>query len=148
MKRKARELCPPKIFTMPPLFAPCSGTDGRSRTTRSPFPSTAQTLFIDIGAERTIGAERDGERIAVEIKRFLKSSPVQDLKEAVGQYILYGDIMAKSPEDSDRTLYLAVREETHRVVFSKEQTQRLLQNRNIRLIVFQPEQEVILQWIR
>ena len=84
----------------------------------------------------------------MEIKRFLKSSPVQDLKEAVGQYILYGDIMAKSPEDSDRTLYLAVREETHRVVFSKEQTQRLLQNRNIRLIVFQPEQEVILQWIR
>jgi hypothetical protein len=43
---------------------------------------------------------------------------------------------------------LAVREETYRTVFGKEQTQRLLQNRNIRLIVFHPEQEVILQWIR
>lgn len=119
-------------ITHDPLTIPFDGTD----------------LFIDIGAERMIGAERDGERIAVEVKSFLKPSPVQDLKEAVGQYILYGDIMLESPLDADRTLYLAVREETYRTVFSKAQTQRLLQNRNIRLIVFHPEQEVIVQWIR
>jgi len=119
-------------ITHDPLTIPFDGTD----------------LFVDIGAERMIGAERDGERIAVEIKSFLKPSPVQDLKEAVGQYILYGDIMAESPEDADRTLFLAVREETYRTVFGKEQTERLLRNRNIRLIVFQPDQEIILQWIR
>lgn len=110
-----------------------------------PFDGTE--LFVDIGAERLIGAVRDGERIAVEIKSFLKPSPVQDLKEAVGQYILYGDIMAESPDNADRTLYLAVREETYRVVFSKSQTLRLIQNRNIRLIVFDPDREVIILWI-
>jgi hypothetical protein len=96
--------------------------------THVPFtiPFEGTHLFVDIGAERMIGAERDGERIAVEIKSFIKPSPVQDLKEAVGQYILYGDIMAESPEDAARTLYLAVREETYRTVFGKEQTQRLL----------------------
>ena len=117
-------------ITHDPLTIPFDGTD----------------LFVDIGAERLIGAERNGERIAVEIKSFLKPSPIQDLKEAVGQYILYSDIMAESPENTGRTLYLAVRDETYRVVFGKEQTQRLLQNRNIRLIVFSPEQEAIIEW--
>ena len=64
----------------------------------------------------------------------------------MGQYILYSDIMAESPANIGRTLYLAVREETHRVVFGKEQTQRLLRNRNIRLIIFDPEEEVIIEW--
>ena len=118
------------VITHDPLTIPFDGTD----------------LFVDIGAERLIGAERNGERIAVEIKSFLKPSPIQDLKEAVGQYILYSDIMAESPENIGRTLYLAVREETDRVMFGKEQTQRLLRNRNIRLVVFNPEQEVITEW--
>ena len=109
-----------------------------------PFDGTE--LFVDIGAERLIGAERDGERIAVEIKSFLKPSPVQDLKEAVGQYVLYSDIMAESPVNVGRVLYLAVREETHRVVFGREQTQRLLRNRSIRLVIFDPEEEVIVEW--
>ena len=118
--------------THDPLVIPFDGTD----------------LFIDIGAERLIGAERNGERIAVEIKSFIKPSPVQDLKEAIGQYILYGDVMANSKENSDRTLFLAVREETYRDVFSGKQTQRLLTNRNIRLLVFEPEEEVVTQWIK
>ena len=42
--------------------------------------------------------------ITEEIKSFIKPSPVQDLKEAVGQFILYGDIMPESPDDADRTL--------------------------------------------
>ena len=109
-----------------------------------PFEST--DLFVDIGAERLIGAERAGERIAVEIKSFLKPSPVQDLKEAIGQYILYSDIMAESPANSGRILYLAVREETYRVTFGKEQTQRLLRNRNIKMVIFNPREEVIVEW--
>ncbi len=118
-------------ITHDPLTLPFDGTD----------------LFIDIGAERLIGAEREGERIAVEIKSFLKPSSVQDLKEAIGQYILYTDVMEESPENADRVLYLAVREETQRILFSREQTQRLLRKRKIRLITFDPEKEVILQWI-
>ena len=47
-------------------------------------------LYVDIGAERvTIAAERDNQKIAVEIKSFLSPSPVSDLQEAVGQSEIY-----------------------------------------------------------
>src|SRR2546430_10502525 len=40
-------------------------------------------LYVGLGAERTtIAAERDGQKIAIEIKSFLGSSPVRDLEEA------------------------------------------------------------------
>ena len=51
-------------------------------------------LLIDLGAERMLAAERNGERIAVEIKSFVKLSMVQDLKEALGQFVLYEDALA------------------------------------------------------
>ena len=110
-----------------------------------PFDGTE--LHIDIGAERMIGAERNGERIAVEIKSFVKPSPVQDLRDALEQYLLCGDIIAETPTDADRILYLAVREETYRVILGKPQTARVFRNHHVRLIVFDPDQEVLVQWI-
>jgi len=51
-------------------------------------------LYVDIGAERvTIAAQRDNEKIAVEIKNFLSLSPVSDLQEAVGQYEIYRTVL-------------------------------------------------------
>lgn len=46
-------------------------------------------LRIDLGAERVIAADRNGEKIAVEIKSFLRSSAITDFHEALGQYIDY-----------------------------------------------------------
>ena len=37
-------------------------------------------LLIDLGAERMLAAERDGERIAVEIKSFIKLSKEEIIK--------------------------------------------------------------------
>ncbi len=45
-------------------------------------------LFIDLGAEKLIAAEKDSKKIAVEIKSFIGSSQVNDLKNALGQYVL------------------------------------------------------------
>lgn len=45
-----------------------------------------RNLYVDLGAERdTIAAEKDSQKIAVEIKSFLSLSPIRDLQEAVGQ---------------------------------------------------------------
>lgn len=39
-----------------------------------------RSLYVDIGAERIIiGAEREGQKIAVEVKSFLSPSPMRDL---------------------------------------------------------------------
>lgn len=62
--------------------------------------------YVDLGAERLIGATKDSESIAVEIKTFLRPSLIEDLQKAVGQYVLYKAALDK--EDPQRTLYLAV----------------------------------------
>ncbi len=112
------------------------------------IPFGKRDLLVDIGAERMVAAERDGVRIAVEIKSFLSPSLVQDLKEALGQFILYSDALLDSPADSDRTLFLAVRQETYNDVFGEEAGQKLLQRGRLRLVVFDPTEELILQWIQ
>jgi XisH protein len=44
--------------------------------------------YIDLGAE-LIGAERDTEKIAVEIKSFSRVSDVDAFEDALGQFLLY-----------------------------------------------------------
>jgi hypothetical protein len=46
-------------------------------------------IYVDLGAEQVIGAQRDKERIAVEIKSFLGNSYVYDFYQALGQYMAY-----------------------------------------------------------
>ena len=45
-----------------------------------------KNLFVDLGAERLLAAERGIEKIAVEIKSFTRPSDMKDLEEAVGQW--------------------------------------------------------------
>jgi hypothetical protein len=80
------------------------------------IPFGDRRLFIDLGAERvTIGAERGTERIAVEISSFVADSPVRDLQEAIGQFVVYRAILAQA--EPDRTLFLAISTRVHDTVF-------------------------------
>ncbi len=65
------------------------------------------SLSIDLAAEKLIAAEREGEKIAVEIKSFLeRSSAISEFHTALGQFINYrGALKRRQPE---RVLYLAV----------------------------------------
>ena len=63
-------------------------------------------LFVDLGAERLLAADKEGRKIAVEVKSFLGASDVADLEEALGQYILYREILEET--EPDRLIYLAV----------------------------------------
>jgi len=51
-------------------------------------------LYIDLGAERVIGAERNGQKIAIEIKSFLGQSTVTEFHAAIGQFIGYRDVLS------------------------------------------------------
>lgn len=54
-------------------------------------------LFVDLGATHvTLGAVRRGQRIAVEIKSFVSPSPMRDLEDAVGQYVVYRSVCPRS----------------------------------------------------
>ena len=74
-------------------------------------------LHVDLGATHvTIGAMRHGEQIAVEIKSFVHPSPVRDLEDAVGQYIIYRDVLSQI--EPKRSLYLAVPQRVFEGIFA------------------------------
>ena len=103
-------------------------------------------MYVDLGAEQhTIGAERHGQKIAVEIKSFISTSPVSDVEEAAGQYAIYKRIL--SIQDRDRSIYLAIPKRIYINLFDNEFGQLVKDTFDISLIIFDENMETIDQWI-
>lgn len=102
-------------------------------------------LFVDLGAEKLIAATKENQTIAVEIKSFIGASQIHDLENALGQYILYYEILLEK-EDS-RTLYLAVKQSIYEEFFSEPIGQILLNRKVMKLLVFDEKTEEVRQWI-
>ncbi|WP_293134292.1 element excision factor XisH family protein [Microcoleus sp. bin38.metabat.b11b12b14.051] len=115
--------------------------------THDPFPLQIgrKRLSADLGAERLINAEKGTEKIIVEVKSFVGRSDVKDLEQALGQYVLYRQVLNEM--QIDRNLYLAISRSAFKSVFTIELGQVLLKNQIVKLIVFDKESEEILQWI-
>lgn len=110
------------------------------------IPFGERRLFIDLGAERvTIGAERGNERIAVEIASFVADSPVRDLQEAVGQFVVYRALLAQT--EPERSLYLGVSTRVYDSVLSEPVGQVVAADVRLRLLVFDPHEQRVLRWI-
>lgn len=101
--------------------------------------------YIDIGAEKIIAAERAGQKIAVEIKSFLGASFAADFHLAVGQFVNYR--IALQIEEPDRILYLAIPYQTYRRFFHRTLMRAVIEQQQLRLIIFDIEEEEIVQWI-
>ena len=102
-------------------------------------------LFIDLGAEKLLAAERDTQKIAIEIKSFVSPSEIRDLEIALGQYVLYQNVLMRT--EPDRVLYLAIRESSFVKLFEQEIGQILLENKVLKLLTFNPETEELTRWI-
>ncbi|MEG3968577.1 XisH family protein [Microcoleus sp. T2B6] len=100
---------------------------------------------IDLGAERLLAAQREGEKIAVEIKTFLGDSPITDYHAALGQFLNYR--LALELKEPDRKLYLAVPVAVHEAFFQREFLQISVERHQVNRIVYDPINEVIVQWI-
>ena len=76
--------------------------------TDDPLPLRVGTrdLYVDLGAERLLAAERGSEKIAVEIKSLVGPSPIASLEQALGQFVLYNDALELL--EPERLLFLAV----------------------------------------
>jgi len=101
---------------------------------------------IDLGAEQLLAADRDQEKIAVEIKSFLSDSLLTDYHIALGQFLNYR--LALEISDPTRTLYLAVPIDAYEAFFKREFAQLSVERYQIKQIIYEPNQEVILQWIK
>jgi hypothetical protein len=105
-----------------------------------------RNIYVDLGAERTtLGAEKAGRKIAVEIQSFLGLSPLRDLEEAVGQYKVYQTILAEAKPD--RQIYMAVPIRVYESLLTERFGRLIVSQLGLRLLVFDHKQERIYQWI-
>lgn len=72
------------------------------------LPIGKTKVYIDLGAEKLLGAERDGEKIAIEIKSFVGLSNIADLELALGQFLLY-EFILEIGRPSTKTLSCIIR---------------------------------------
>jgi XisH protein len=99
---------------------------------------------IDLGAEKLLAAERGNQKIAVEIKSFLNESALFDYHTALGQFLNYRLVL--STLEPDRTLYLAVPLSAYEEFFQRPLAQASVSTYQVKLMVYDPIQEVIVQW--
>jgi hypothetical protein len=116
--------------------------------TDDPFrlPFGQRTVYVDLGAERIIAAEKDALRIAVEIKTFLALSELHALESAVGQYAFYRSLLIRA--DPERQLFLAVPQIIMDGLLQEPIARPVLEDLAIALFAFDPVQEVITSWKR
>lgn len=117
------------IVTNDPLNIQCGGVD----------------IQIDLGAERLLAAEKDGEKIAVEVKNFVSASKISEFHTALGQFINYRT--ALRTEDKSRTLYLAVPLAIYHNFFNLSFIQTVVSENHLKLIIYNVDTEEIAQWI-
>ena len=103
------------------------------------------TVFVDLAGEKVFGAEKNGEKIAVEVKTFSNPSFITALYEAVGKYAVYRK--ALQLDESDRTLYLAMPEDVYDRYSKEPLFIGSLEEGNINLILFETNIEKITRWI-
>jgi hypothetical protein len=106
-----------------------------------------RNLYVDMAADRqsTVGAERGGERIAVEVQSFISKSEVADLHQAVGQYVIYRILLDELK--SDRILFLAIPQEVYDAILSEQLGQLILARLHMKVLIFDPDSRKVIRWI-
>lgn len=102
-------------------------------------------LYADLAAEKPIAAERQGQKIVVEIKSFVGKSQMYDFHNALGQYIVYRNLIQVS--EPEYNLYLAIDDIVYFNFFQRASVQLITRQNNLQLIAVDTQQEQIVQWI-
>lgn len=111
-------------------------------------------LFVDLAASeerskrakgRFIGAVRNSQLIAVEIKEFRGQSAVAALEQAIGQYTLYRLLLNQI--DPQRQLYLAVSDVDYDQILSEPIGELVINELPLNVVVVNQETEEVQQWI-
>ncbi|MBD2608651.1 XisH family protein [Scytonema hofmannii FACHB-248] len=102
-------------------------------------------LYADLAAEKPIAAEHQGQKIVVEIKSFVGKSQMYDFHNALGQYIVYRNLIKLT--EPEYHLYLAIDDIVYSNFFQRLSIQVITRENNLKLIIVDTQQEKIEQWI-
>ena len=75
-------------------------------------------MYVDMGAEQLLAAEKAHRKIAVEVKSFIDLSQMHALEHAFGQYAIYQEVLRNLMPD--RELFMAVNEESISTCFRNQ----------------------------
>ncbi len=105
-----------------------------------------KSFEIDLGAEKVISAEKQGIRIAVEVKSFGSPSILHAFHEALGQYLDYRDALEEA--DMDREMYLGISIETYYQIRAIQFLNRRIEKYSMKILVVDIDQMNVQQWIK
>lgn len=102
-------------------------------------------LEADLGAERTIAAEKGSRKIVVEIKSFLSRSLITDFYTARGQYLTYRDLLARTEPENE--MFLAISSLVFNDFFQLKIIQDIVRQDRMFLLIINIASEEVVQWI-
>lgn len=101
-------------------------------------------LIEENGSEFVMIFEKDGEKIAVLVERFLSSSQTQDFYFAFGRYLNCRLFLSKT--NPDLTLLSAIRTETYQNFFKMTFVSKLVSENKMKLIIYDFISQEIKGW--
>ena len=103
--------------------------DPEDNNTHDPYPLRygVADIYIDLAATKAIAAEKEGRKIAVEVKSFLGASTISDFHTAL-----------EVSDEPDRVLYLAIPTDAYQIFFRFEPANTVIKRYHVPLILYQP----------
>ena len=101
-------------------------------------------LQTDLGAEKIITAERDAERIAVEVKSFVHVSILHDFLLAVGQFFVYHKILKQ--KEADRVLFVALPDFVYIRIVKLAWAKEVIDELGMKFILYNTKTGTITAW--
>jgi len=101
-------------------------------------------LEVDLAAEKVFAAEKDGQKIAVEVKSFINPSTINDFHAALGQFLNYRTALQIT--EPLRILYLAVSIDIFNTFFQERFIQIVIKQYDLKLLAYDPNLEEVIKW--
>lgn len=112
---------------------------------RIDLPNKIGYYEVDLGAEQVLAAEREGRKIAVEIKSLLGDSLLNQFHEVLGQYLNYRSAMADV--GMKRDMYLAISTKIYQDMMRIPFLESRIREFSVKLITVDIDENNIVQWI-
>ncbi|MEN8218365.1 MAG: XisH family protein [Pseudomonadota bacterium] len=101
-------------------------------------------LYIDLGAIQMIAAQKEEQKIAIEIKSFVSGPFISEFHTAVGQVLNYRSALKRiAPE---YILYLAVPMDIYQSYFTRPLIQAVIEDYQIKFLVYDVEKKENVKW--
>ncbi len=116
--------------------------------TADPYPLEYEDveLYPDLAVEKVISEDQKHRKIIIEIKSFISSSLMKDFELALGQYILYRNLIQLA-QDEYQEIYLAIRDEIYDTFFQRKSIKAVVKSNQVALLIINTDKEEIVQWI-